>query len=292
MLRRLIGENVELVWLPGWDLWRVKVDPVQLDQLLANLVVNARDAIGGVGRVTIETDNIRVDEAYAAQQADARPGSYVMLSVSDDGRGMDEAVLAHVFEPFFTTKAVGEGTGLGLATVYGIVRQNEGFINVYSEPGNGSTFKLHFPRDEGESHAPTEPLDEPERGTGETVLVVEDEEPLLRLTTRILAGLGYDVLAANGAGEAISLAQRHEGAIHLLLTDVIMPEMNGRELAGRLTAFLPACACSTCRGIPRTCWTTSSRRDGRDPEALQRHAPLPRLAGGAGSLHFDRRRPA
>ena len=239
MLRRLIGENVELVWLPGGDLWRVKVDPVQLDQLLANLVVNARDAIGGVGRVTIETDNIRVDEAYAAQQADARPGSYVMLSVSDDGRGMDEAVLAHVFEPFFTTKAVGEGTGLGLATVYGIVRQNEGFINVYSEPGNGSTFKLHFPRDEGESHAPTEPLDEPERGTGETVLVVEDEEPLLRLTTRILAGLGYDVLAANGAGEAISLAQRHEGAIHLLLTDVIMPEMNGRELAGRLTALLP-----------------------------------------------------
>ena len=239
MLRRLIGENIELAWVPGGELWSVRMDPVQLDQLLANLVVNARDAIDGVGRVTIETGNVRIDEAYAARHPDAGTGEYVLLAVSDDGKGMDQGVLAHLFEPFYTTKAPGEGTGLGLATVYGIVRQNGGFINVYSEPAHGSTFRLYFPRHDGVTSARAGPPEEPQRGAGETILVVEDEEPLLRLATRILTGLGYEVLAVPGAGEAIALAETHGPEIHLLLTDVIMPEMNGRELADRMRELLP-----------------------------------------------------
>ena len=155
MLQRLIGEDIDLAWIPGASLWPVKIDPSQIDQLLANLCVNARDAISGVGKVTIETENTVFDEAYCAVHPGFIPGEYVMLAVSDDGCGMNKEVLDHLFEPFFTTKEVGKGTGLGLATVYGIVKQNEGFINVYSEPGKGSTFKIYLPRFVGEAVEPT-----------------------------------------------------------------------------------------------------------------------------------------
>lgn len=240
MLRRVIGEDIQLAWLPGQRVWPVKVDPGQVDQILANLCVNARDAIDGVGRVTIETDNRVFDEDYCAAHVGFTPGDFVMLAVSDDGVGMDKPTLASIFEPFFTTKEPSKGTGLGLATVYGIVRQNEGFINVYSEPAHGSTFRVYLPRHVGEEgEAPMQaPPAQPPRGR-ETILLVEDEPAILHVTTRMLEAQGYTVLAANGAGEAIRLAEAHPGRIHLLMTDVVMPEMNGRDLAEKLQSIYP-----------------------------------------------------
>lgn len=238
MLRRLIGEDIDLAWLPGANVWPVKMDPSQLDQLLANLCVNSRDAIAGIGKITIETETVTFDDAYCADHQGAVPGDFVLLLVSDDGCGMEKAVLEHIFEPFFTTKEVGEGTGLGMATVYGIVKQNDGFINVYSEPGRGTTFKVYLPRHLGSSEKSTG-ADKPEvpRGHGETVLLVEDEQAILRMGAKMLQKLGYQVLAANGPGEALRLAADHP--IDLLITDVVMPEMNGRELAERLHAIHP-----------------------------------------------------
>jgi two-component system, cell cycle sensor histidine kinase and response regulator CckA len=240
MLHRLIGENIHLVWLPGANLWSVKIDPSQIDQILANLCVNARDAIAGVGRLTIETENVCLDEAYCEENSDCLPGHYVQLAVSDSGRGMDASTRAHLFEPFFTTKAPGEGTGLGLSTIYGIVKQNEGFIHVYSEPGQGSTFRIYLPRYVGKESQPqaTGWGAEAERGH-ETVLLVEDEPTILRLGRRMLESLGYHVLTAGTPGEAIALAEMHPGVIHLLMTDVVMPEMNGRDLAERLLTLYP-----------------------------------------------------
>jgi two-component system sensor histidine kinase EvgS len=241
LLQRLIGENIRLVWKPGPSLWPVLMDPSQLDQILANLAVNARDAIGGPGMVTVETANLAVDKAYAARHADAEPGDYVTLTVADDGCGMGEEVLGHLFEPFFTTKEMGKGTGLGLATVYGIVRQNRGFITVASEPGKGSTFKMHVPRCLAESGNPGPGREEEvPAAQGETVLLVEDEEALLRSTSHMLSRLGYRVLAAASAARALELAAAHPDPIHLLLTDVVMPETNGRELRDRLAALRPA----------------------------------------------------
>lgn len=240
MLRRLIGEDIDLVWRPGADLWLIQVDPAQLDQVLANLCVNARDAIAGLGRITIETENVVLDDAYCAAHADFIPGSFVRLTVSDDGCGIDKEDLAHIFEPFFTTKSLGKGTGLGLATIYGIVRQNEGFINAYSEPGKGSSFKIYLPRYTGEKEAhvtPTEAV--PPREGNETILLVEDEITILTLGKKMLEALGYTVLATNSPGEALRLAEQHGEAIHLLITDVIMPEMTGRELAERLNSQYP-----------------------------------------------------
>ncbi|MFZ5565316.1 MAG: PAS domain S-box protein, partial [Thermodesulfobacteriota bacterium] len=240
MLRRLIGEDIDLVWKPGTGLWPVNMDPAQVDQILANLLVNARDAISGVGKVTIETENVALDEHYCADRPDFVPGEYVLLAVSDDGCGMDRKTMDHLFEPFFTTKGVGEGTGLGLATVYGIVRQNSGFINVYSEPGQGATFKIYLPRHAGEAAA--EQLFtgiETLYGTGESVLVVEDEPSVLKLANKMLAGMGYTVLATPGPKAALELAQRHTGPIDLLITDVVMPEMSGRELAEKLETVHP-----------------------------------------------------
>jgi PAS domain S-box-containing protein len=240
MLRPLVGEDIDLAWMPGHSLWPVKIDPAQIDQILANLSVNARDAIAGVGKVTIETKNVDFDEAHCREHAGFVPGEYVMLAVSDDGCGMGKEVLDHLFEPFFTTKAVGEGTGLGLATVYGIIKQNEGFINVYSEPGKGSTFKIYFSRYAGEVAAePVAALAEPPRGNGEMVLLVEDETALLDLGKDMLERLGFVVLAASTPGEAICLGEEHTGEIHLLITDVIMPQMTGRVLAERLLSFRP-----------------------------------------------------
>lgn len=244
ILRRLLGEDIEIVWAPQEDLWNVKVDPAQIDQVLANLAVNARDAISGPGQITIETANAVVDEAYCRSHAEAAAGEYVVLTVSDTGQGMTPEVLEHIFEPFYTTKEVGKGTGLGLATVYGIVKQNGGFVNVYSEPDRGSSFKIYLPRFRGEAEAKRlEPVRSPLRQGSETILVVEDEESVLLLARTALEGLGYTVLAERTPADAIRTAKNHAGELHLLLTDVVMPGMDGRQLAERLRAFRPDLKC-------------------------------------------------
>ncbi|MDQ5910090.1 MAG: hypothetical protein QG599_2185, partial [Pseudomonadota bacterium] len=244
MLRRLIGENIELLWKPAHDLARVNMDPAQIDQILANLVVNARDAISGVGTIVIETGLVTFDDAYCETHAECSPGSYVLMAVSDNGIGMDHVVLARLFDPFFTTKPPGQGTGLGLATVYGIVKQNDGFIYVYSEPGKGATFKIYLPRhttDLVDTQAALIPVATP-LGT-ETVLLVEDEAALLKLNTRMLQQLGYTVLAAGSPDQALQQVQAHDEPIHLLLTDVVMPGMSGRDLWQRLSALRPDMRC-------------------------------------------------
>ena len=240
MLRRLIGEDIDLAWLPGTAVWQIKMDPSQVDQILANLCVNARDAIAGVGKITIETHNAAIDEAYCAGHPEAVPGEYILLAVSDNGCGMDSHTLDKIFEPFFTTKELGKGTGLGLATVYGIAKQNNGFINVYSEAGQGSTFNIYLPRHTGKSgETPTENPAPPVARGHETILLAEDETAILEMVKQILEGFGYQVLAASTPGEAIRMAKEHGGDIHLLITDVVMPEMNGQELAKNLLTLYP-----------------------------------------------------
>lgn len=240
MLFRLIGEDIHLSWQPGEDVWPVKMDPSQIDQILVNLCVNARDAISGVGKMTIETGNRILDESYGATHAGFIPGEYVQISVSDNGCGIDKETMPHIFEPFFTTKGVNKGTGLGLATVYGAVKQNNGYINAYSEPGQGTTFTIHLPRHVGKNEQLREKgsTEAPMRGQ-ETILLVEDEPAILEVTTMILEMQGYTVLTASTPGEAIALARKHAGEIHLLLTDVVMPEMNGRDLARNLLSLYP-----------------------------------------------------
>jgi signal transduction histidine kinase/ActR/RegA family two-component response regulator len=239
MLARLIGEDIEVKYLPGADLWSVFLDPSQIDQILANLAVNARDAIADTGTITIETNNIFLDEAYCGKYAQASPGEYVVLSFSDTGMGMDAETIEHIFEPFFTTKKEGTGTGLGLSTVFGIVRQYEGFIHTYSEPGLGTTFKIYFPRHLGEAEATLQKEQEASLEGTETVLIVEDEEQLLDLARTVLTRSGYNVLVARTPREACRLAENYEGDIHLLLTDVVMPEMNGKELQAQIGALRP-----------------------------------------------------
>lgn len=240
MLRRLIGEDIELAWRPGEKLPAIKMDPSQIDQILANLCVNARDAINhSAGKVTIETGWVEFDQADCATRMDAAPGVYVLMAVSDNGSGMSEEIRAHVFEPFFTTKTLGEGTGLGLATVYGIVRQNRGFINVYSEEGRGTTLRIYLPAcSEGLAEAAGEKPVEMSEGH-ETILLVEDEPAILVLATQMLERLGYRILAASSPEEALRLASEAPGEIHLLISDVVMPGMNGRDLAQRLLALHP-----------------------------------------------------
>ncbi len=240
MLRRLIGEDIDVAWLPGGEHFPIFMDPSQLDQILANLCVNARDAIGGVGKLTIETDKVYLDENYCAERPGFTPGNFVMLTVSDNGCGMEKDMLNKIFEPFFTTKGLAEGTGLGLSTVYGIVKQNYGFINAYSEPGEGSTFKIYLPRHVDEIRQSEERDDtQLPQSRGETVLIVEDEVSILKLAKRILLSSGYKVLDADKPGQAINLAEKHEDTIDLLITDVIMPGMNGRELAEKLNRIFP-----------------------------------------------------
>jgi two-component system cell cycle sensor histidine kinase/response regulator CckA len=244
MLQRLIGEDIDLVWKPGTGLWPIKIDPSQIDQLLTNLCVNARDAIAGVGKVTIETENTPFDEAYCAVNKGFVCGAYVMLAVSDDGRGMSEEVLDNLFEPFFTTKEVGKGTGLGLATVYGVVKQNEGFVNVYSEPAEGTTFKIYLPRFVGVNiESTSESTGEIPEGRGETVLLVEDETAILNVGKAMLEGLGYKVLTADTPSRALSQFKAHASDIRLLITDVVMPEMNGRDLAKLINEIKPGLKC-------------------------------------------------
>jgi signal transduction histidine kinase len=240
MLRRLIGEDIDLVWSPKNGLWPVEADPSQIDQILANLCVNARDAIENVGKVTIETGTAVFDEAYAACHVGFIPGEFVMLAVSDNGCGIEKEIQENIFEPFFTTKDADKGTGLGLAMIYGIVKQNNGFINVYSEPGEGTVIKIYLPRHEDEGvQSQEDGAAKIPQGRGETVLLVEDDLPLLKLARQNLDRLGYIVLAAGTPGEALSLTEKHSGEIHLLITDVIMPEMNGRDLAERLQSLYP-----------------------------------------------------
>ena len=240
MLQRLVGENINLAWTPETGLWSVKIDPSQVDQILANLCVNARDAIAGVGKLIVETKNCSFDAEYCDAHPGFVPGEYVKISVSDNGCGMDKLTLGQIFEPFFTTKGVGEGTGLGLASVYGAVKQNKGFINVYSEPGQGTTFTIYLPRFVDQpGQVRVESVTKPAARGHETVLLVEDELTILKMTTIMLQRQGYTVLAASTPGEALRLASDFADKIHLLLTDVIMPEINGRELMDRLLPSHP-----------------------------------------------------
>jgi PAS domain S-box-containing protein len=240
LLHRLIGEHVDLQWRPGADLWPVRMDPSQIDQILANLSVNARDAISTAGTLTIETSNTTLDDSDCAINPGSVPGDYVALIVRDNGRGMDKDTLSHLFEPFFTTKAMGEGTGLGLATVYGAVKQNGGYINVYSQPGHGTTFTIYLPRYVGKAvQQATDGAAHVGIGGQETILLVEDEPRLLILVRKMLEREGYSVLAAGTPGDATRLAEKYRGDIHLLITDVVLPEMNGRVLAKNLLALYP-----------------------------------------------------
>jgi len=239
MLGRLIGEDIDLRFVPGENLWNVRIDPTQLDQILANLAVNARDAIEDVGTITIETANMSFGENYCQSHVEIVPGDYVLLAFSDTGRGMDRVTQERVFEPFFTTKPEGEGTGLGLSTVYGIVKQNNGFISVYGEIGQGTTFKVYLPRYLGTVETAERKKEPGTLAGNETILVVEDEQQILDLVKTGLSAMGYNVLAAGSADEAIALNAKHKGEIHLLLTDVVMPSMNGNELRERILRTRP-----------------------------------------------------
>ncbi|MCG8617451.1 MAG: ATP-binding protein [Desulfobacterales bacterium] len=236
MLTRLIGEDIELKWIPGENLGRVLMDPTQVDQILVNLCVNARDAISANGRITIETHMACVGESDCRQRPEFHPGEFVILEVSDNGCGMDKKVRERVFEPFFTTKKADKGTGLGLATTYGIVKQNKGFINVYSEPDNGTTFRLYFAAHQGDEKVyQTAPAAaKTVKGKGETILLVEDEAMILNFCAKTLENLGYRVLKAGSPHQALSIAGRNGGNIDLLLTDVIMAQMSGKDLSQTL----------------------------------------------------------
>ncbi|NWH03781.1 response regulator [Desulfobacter latus] len=240
MLRRLIGEDIDLAWRPETTVWPVRMDPSQIDQILANLCINARDAIADIGMITIETGKATFDSTYCAEHPGFVAGDFVLLAVSDDGCGMEQETLANLFEPFFTTKDVDKGTGLGLATVYGIVKQNEGFINIYSEPGQGSIFRIYLPRYLAATESPEKKNSDKFNQEGdETILLVEDEPSILKMTRMMLERTGYKVLAAGTPEEAIALAREHAGEIDLLMTDVVMPEMNGRDLAKNLRLLYP-----------------------------------------------------
>jgi len=240
ILSRLMGENIELAWRPGPGPCTVRLDPSQLNQVVTNLCINARDAIPDVGNITIETDILFFDQDYCDTHAEFTPGEYVMLAVSDDGIGMDRQTMDHVFDPFFTTKKQGKGTGLGLATVYGIVKQNKGFINVYSEPDSGSIFRVYFPRHRAGEETDRPESRKPEETTGkETILIVEDDPVLLEMGTIMLQRLGYPVLSAATPQEALEMVNTHGTAIDLMITDVVMPEMNGKDLAARIRSIRP-----------------------------------------------------
>ncbi len=251
MLRRLIGEDVELIWKPGLDLWNIKIDPSQIDQMLANLCINARDAISDGGCITIETKNATLDEAFCLDNVGSTTGDFVRVSIRDDGCGMDSSVLEHIFEPFYTTKEVGVGTGLGLATVYGVVKQNDGFIYATSKPDEGTTFTVYLPRYESTvDEKRGDVAVKTPRGRGETILLVEDEPSVLELGELMLRKLGYEVLATNQPDEALQLFRQHLDRIQLLITDVVMPVMDGQRLLEQIQSIKPGLRCLYMSGYP------------------------------------------
>ncbi|MGD9200433.1 MAG: response regulator [Chitinispirillia bacterium] len=244
LLRRLIGEDIDLVWAPTAKLWSIKMDLAQIDQILVNLCVNARDAIAGVGKITVETQNADFDDAYCAAHKGLSPGEYVMLSVNDNGSGMDKPTMDKIFEPFFTTKEMGKSTGLGLSTVYGIVKQNGGYISVHSKPKLGSTFKICLPR----YVSRTDQI--PKQSTvvltirgSETILLVEDNSSVLNVSKHMLEKLGYTVLTSLTPREAINLMSKNYDEIDLLITDIVMPDMSGIELEKKLKSICPKLKC-------------------------------------------------
>jgi len=239
MLQRILGADVDLVSLPTQPLGRVRVDPSSIEQVIMNLVVNARDAMPTGGKLTMETDNVVLDDAYASAHLGVTPGPHVMLAVSDTGTGIDKATLTRIFEPFFTTKGPGKGTGLGLSTVFGIVNQSRGSVWVYSELGKGTTFKVYLPRvDEPADIVRSIEAPKTLRGS-ETILLVEDDDQVRVVTRGILTRSGYDVIEARNAGEALLHSEGRAGTIHLLLSDVVMPQLSGPELAKRLAKSRP-----------------------------------------------------
>lgn len=240
MLRRLIGEDIELTTSLSANLYTVKADPGQVEQIIMNLVVNARDAMPGGGKLTIHTSNATLDEVSSSRLAGSSPGDHVVLTVTDTGCGMDQATRARIFEPFFTTKEVGKGTGLGLATVYGVVQQSGGSIDVESEPGHGATFRIYLPRaDKKPSVVEPRPKTTETRGGNETVLLVEDEAPVRSMARQILQMNSYNVLEASSGPEALRMSEECTGPIHLMVTDVVMPQLSGRQLAERLAPLRP-----------------------------------------------------
>ena len=239
MLVRLIGEDIILRTIPNKTLGRIKVDPGQIEQIILNLAINARDAMPDGGELSIETSNITLNEEYCSTHSAIVPGDYVMLAVSDTGLGMSAETREKIFEPFFTTKSKGKGTGLGLATVYGIVKQSGGYIEVYSEPSEGTTFKIYLPHTTAKADDLSQEDKEQLVGGNETIMVVEDEDLVRTIAAKTLTSLGYNVLKAACGGDALRLSSRHKGHIDILLTDVVMPHMNGRELAERFTKLRP-----------------------------------------------------
>jgi two-component system cell cycle sensor histidine kinase/response regulator CckA len=240
MLRRLIGEDIELAVITHPGLGSVYADPGQIQQIIMNLAVNARDAMPQGGKLTIETAHVNIDAEYVRRHPMVEKGTYIMLAISDNGTGMDAETQTHLFEPFYTTKETGKGTGLGLSTVYGIVKQSNGYVWVYSEPGTGTTFKIYFPRAEGEV---AKLADEGKSELGlsgvETVLIAEDEPSVRTLTVRILLARGYKILEASNGREALDIAREYDGDIHLVITDVVMPGMGGSELVAQLEMVRP-----------------------------------------------------
>lgn len=244
VLHRLIGENIELSIQPGANLWPVKVDPTQIDQILVNLCINAQAAINGIGEILVKTENITITDNGVGIHTGLEPGEYVQISVSDNGTGMDSSTLAHIFEPFFTTKEVGEGSGLGLATVYGAVKQNNGFIQVESEPAKGTTFTISFPRHLADAKdIKTENSKATALGGRETILLVEDEPMILNMTSKMLDQLGYTVITASNPNDCIAMVKNLNQNLDILITDVVMPKMNGHELAKQLLTTNPQLKC-------------------------------------------------
>jgi signal transduction histidine kinase/CheY-like chemotaxis protein len=240
LLRRLIGEDIEVLTVPANDLGSVRADPGQIEQVIMNLALNARDAMPAGGKLTLETSNVDLDSSYARDDVPVEPGRYVMLAVSDSGEGMSEETQSRIFEPFYTTKEVGKGTGLGLSMVYGIVKQSGGYIWVYSEPHRGTTFKIYLPRTEqpAETTVVEKRPSNVQRGT-ETILLVEDDPQLRQLSSTVLAHCGYDMLVAASPEEGLAICQSNHKDIRLLVTDVVMPRMNGRQLAEKIVAVCP-----------------------------------------------------